>query len=326
MTLATSAGTTNAVHARGVSRVFASGVGVHELDLDVEAGTIFGFIGPSGSGKTTTVRLLTGVLAPDEGDLTVLGKPPVDFDRTERTQLGYMPQTSVLYPDLNLWENLGFCASLFGMPWRGRRRRMEEMFELVELTDAKHRLMRQASTGMQRRLSLAATLIHEPDFLFLDEPTAGIDPVLRRKFWDHFAGLRDQGRTFFVTTQYVGEAAFCDQVGVLANGRLLTVDTPDGLRRQAFGGEVVDISLASPISATDLEEMVRAASAAQSQRIDSNTIRLTVESAGDVAPLLSSWALERGIEIEAIDQFLPPFDDVFVELVSRLAPTPENGR
>jgi len=309
------------VRARNLTRTFASGVGVHDVDLDVQAGTIFGFIGPSGSGKTTTVRLLTGVLAPDEGELTVLGSRPVDFDRAERTQLGYLPQASVLYPDLSLWENLGFCASLFGMPWRGRRRRMEEVIDLVELTDARSRLMRHASTGMQRRLSLAATLIHDPDFLLLDEPTAGIDPVLRRKFWDHFANLRDQGRTFFITTQYVGEAAFCDLVGVLAHGRLLTVDTPEGLRRQAFGGDVVDVSLASPISAVDLEEMVQTAAAARSQRIGPATIRLTVENAGDVAPVVSSWALDKGIDIEAVDQFMPPFDDVFVELVSRLAPS-----
>jgi ABC-2 type transport system ATP-binding protein len=287
---------------------------------------IFGFIGPSGSGKTTTVRLLTGVLAPDAGELSVLGTRPVDFDRTERTRLGYMPQRSVLYPDLSLWENLGFCASLFGMPWRGRRRRMDQVMDLVELTDAKSRLMRDASMGMQRRLSLASTLIHDPDFLLLDEPTAGIDPMLRRKFWDHFSSLRDQGRTFFVTTQYVGEAAFCDRVGVLAEGRLVAVDTPDGLRRRAFGGDVVDVSMASPISAADLEEMTRTVGASRSKRLDLTSVRLTVENAGDAAPLLSSWALEKGIEVETVDEYLPAFDDVFVELVRQLAPAAEDGQ
>jgi ABC-2 type transport system ATP-binding protein len=319
-------GASLAVRARNLTRLFPSGVGVKDLDLDVEAGTIFGFIGPSGSGKTTTVRLLTGVLAPDEGELSVLGTRPVDFNRTERTCLGYMPQASVLYPDLSLWENLGFCASLFGMPWRGRRRRMEEMMTLVELTDAKGRLMRHASGGEQRRLALAATLVHDPELLLLDEPTTGIDPVLRRKFWDHFTSLRNEGRTLFITTQYVGEAAYCDRVGVLANGHLVTIDTPDGLRRQAFGGDVLDVSLASPISAIDLEQMVEATGASRSQRLSPTTVRLTVEDAGDVSPIISSWALDRGVEVESVDQFLPPFDDVFVELVSRLAPAPENGQ
>lgn len=325
MTYPTSAGTTKAVRARGLTRMFPSGVGVHELDLDVEAGTIFGFIGPSGSGKTTTVRLLTGVLAPDSGELSVMGTRPVDFDRTERTRLGYMPQRSVLYPDLSLWENLGFCASLFGMPWRGRRRAMDRVMDLVELTDAKSRLMRDASMGMQRRLSLASTLVHDPDFLLLDEPTAGIDPILRRKLWDHFSSLRDQGRTLFVTTQYVGEAAFCDRVGVLAEGRLVAVDTPDGLRRQALGGDVVDVSMASPISVVDLEEMVRTVGASRSERLDSTSVRLTVANAGDTAPLLSSWALDKGLEVETVEAYLPPFDDVFVELVNQLAPAVEGG-
>jgi ABC-2 type transport system ATP-binding protein len=201
---------------------------------------------------------------------------------------------------------------------------MDQVMDLVELTDAKTRLMRDASMGMQRRLSLASTLVHDPDFLLLDEPTAGIDPMLRRKFWDHFASLRDEGRTFFVTTQYVGEAAYCDQVGVLAEGRLLAIDTPDGLRRQAFGGDVVDVSMASPISAVDLEEMIRTVGASRSQRLDLTSVRLTVENAGDAAPLLSSWALEKGIEVETVDEYRPAFDDVFVELVSQLAPAPED--
>jgi ABC-2 type transport system ATP-binding protein len=325
MTLPASAAT-HAVRARGLTRTFPSGVGVHGLDLEVATGTIFGFIGPSGSGKTTTVRLLTGVLAPDSGELSVMGTRPVDFDRTERTRLGYMPQRSVLYPDLSLWENLGFCASLFGMPWRGRRRRMDQVMDLVELTDAKTRLMRDASMGMQRRLSLASTLVHDPDFLLLDEPTAGIDPVLRRKFWDHFASLRDEGRTLFVTTQYVGEAAYCDRVGVLADGKLVAVDTPDGLRRRAFGGDVVDVSMASPISATDLEEMTRIVEASRSQRLDLKTVRLTVPNAGDAAPLVSSWALEKGLEVETVDEYRPAFDDVFVELVNQLTPAAEGER
>ena len=117
-----SSGSEPAVRARGLTRTFADGVGVHGLDLDVEQGTIFGFIGPSGSGKTTTIRLMTGILPPESGELTVLGKSPADFDQADRSRLGYMPQLSVLYPHLSIWENLGFSASLFGVPWRGRRR------------------------------------------------------------------------------------------------------------------------------------------------------------------------------------------------------------
>lgn len=224
------------VRARNLTHAFAEGVGVWEIDLDVDPGTIFGFIGPSGSGKTTTIRLLTGVIAPDAGEITIFGKAPARFDQSDRAKLGYMPQLSVMYPHLTIWENMVFAASLFGMGRSRRKSRIMEELKAVELDDARSRRLGDASGGMQRRAALAATLVHDPELLFLDEPTAGIDPILRRKIWDRLAELRDQGRTLFITTQYVGEAAYCDRVGVLAEGRLIAVDTPDGLRREAYGG------------------------------------------------------------------------------------------
>lgn len=316
-------GSTAAVHARGLTKLFADVVGVHDLSLDVEQGTIFGFIGPSGSGKTTTIRLMTGILAPDSGELSVLGKAPAEFDRSDRSRLGYMPQLSVLYPHLSIWENLGFSASLFGVPWRGRRRRMKEQLQLVELDGARNRLLRESSGGMQRRLALAATLIHTPDLLFLDEPTAGIDPILRRKVWDHFTDLRNQGRTLFVTTQYVGEAAFCDRVGVLAEGRLIAVDTPEGLRRQAFGGEVLDVVFVTPLLAPQLDQLAEIAAATRVERIGFREVRLVVADAGEASPQVTAWATEAGVEIESIEPYLPAFDDVFVELITKLTTFPE---
>ncbi|HEY3427852.1 MAG TPA: ABC transporter ATP-binding protein, partial [Acidimicrobiia bacterium] len=289
-----------------------------DLDLEVPEGSIFGFIGPSGSGKTTTIRLMTGVVRQDSGELSVLGKRPVEFDRKARSELGYMPQLSVLYPELSIKQNLAFAASLFGMGWRARRQSIKDTLKFVELWDDRHRLLREASGGMQRRLALAATLIHKPELLFLDEPTAGIDPVLRRKFWDHFVELKQQGRTLFVTTQYVGEAAYCDRVGILAEGRLLTVDTPEGLRRQAMGGEVLDVKFAQPLDLIQVEEMVKLTSATHWDQRGAGEYRLIVEDAGDASPALGAWATERGLEVESAEPYLPPFDDVFVELVGRL--------
>jgi ABC-2 type transport system ATP-binding protein len=305
------------VRARGLTHVFDDGDGVHELDLDVEPGTIFGFIGPSGSGKTTTIRLLTGVLAPQHGELTVLGKSPSDFDRIDRSRLGYMPQLSVLYPHLSIWENLVFSASLFGMPWRGRRERLSSHLRFVELDDARHRLLRDASGGMQRRLALAATLVHEPDLLFLDEPTSGIDPILRKKIWDRLIELRDAGRTLFVTTQYVGDAAHCDKVGVLADGRLVALDTPEGLRRQAYGGELLNVVFTTPLPGADRDRLAEAVAAISMERLGLNAIRLVVDDAGEAAPRVTAWAAEAGREIESLEPELPVFDDVFVELISK---------
>ncbi|HJQ95288.1 MAG TPA: ABC transporter ATP-binding protein [Acidimicrobiia bacterium] len=308
----------SAIATKGLTKEFEEGIGVFDLDLEVPEGSIFGFIGPSGSGKTTTIRLMTGVVRQDSGDLSVLGKRPVEFDRKARSELGYMPQLSVLYPELSIKQNLAFAASLFGMGWRARRQSIKDTLKFVELWDDRHRLLREASGGMQRRLALAATLIHKPELLFLDEPTAGIDPVLRRKFWDHFVELKQQGRTLFVTTQYVGEAAYCDRVGILAEGRLLTIDTPEGLRRQAMGGEVLDVKFAQALDPIQAEEMVKLTSATHWDQRGAGEYRLTVEDAGDASPALGAWATERGLELESAEPYLPPFDDVFVELVGRL--------
>ncbi len=303
------------VSARSVSKVFDSGDGIHDLDFQVPPGTIVGFVGPSGSGKTTAVRLMTGIIAPSSGSLEVLGRNPLDFDAATQDRLGYMPQHSVLYPSLSVWENLTFFASLYGREWRDERV-LAGALEFVELDGHEQKRVENISGGMQRRLALACTLIHEPDLMFLDEPTAGIDPLLRRKFWDRFTALKDQGKTLIVTTQYVGEAAYCDYVAVLADGRLLLVETPDGLRRAAFGGDVIHIDFVQrPDERLKLAvEDITSASACEYR--NGRGLRLVVEEAAVALPALSAWLGENEVAIEQAEEFLPPFDDVFVEIVS----------
>jgi ABC-2 type transport system ATP-binding protein len=226
-----------------------------------------------------------------------------------------MAQDSVFFPDLTLRENLNFSASLFGVPLR-RKDRVNEMIGLLDLDGPIDRLLRDASGGEKRRLSLAAALIHRPELLFLDEPTAGIDPILRKKFWDHFGHLAEQGSTLMVTTQYVGEAAYCDLVGVLSGGRILALDTPDGLRRRAFGGDLFDVVFASPPARDDLVALTRADGVSKVTWLDDHSVRLVVADAGEVSSTLEAWAGERGLEIERSEAHLPPFDDVFVEFVA----------
>jgi ABC-2 type transport system ATP-binding protein len=256
----------------------------------------------------------------------VLGTPPRDFSERQRATIGYMPQLSVLFPHLSIMENLRFVASIYGMPWR-RRSQLAEVLEFVELTDHRRKRLSQASGGMQRRLALAAALVNQPRLLFLDEPTAGIDPVLRRKFWDHFEALRDEGRTLFVTTQYVGEAAYCDRIGVLREGRLLTVDTPEGLRRQAYGGEIIDLIVADRIEQNLITEVQQLDPVlhAQRTRVDGKGMRITVDDADPVIPQLQRWLEDRGVALESVDRYLPPFDDVFVKLVESEGPTELSG-
>jgi len=177
--------TGNVVETADLTKAFGKDLAVQSLTMQVPRGTIFGFVGPSGCGKTTTVRLLTGFYKPTSGTLSVLGKKPTDFSKSDREKIGYLIQQFVLYPDLTVWENLNFAASFYGVGLF-RWQRLNKLLDFVELKGDKNKLARDLSGGMKRRLSLAATLVHNPELLFLDEPTAGIDPLLRRKFWDYF--------------------------------------------------------------------------------------------------------------------------------------------
>lgn len=312
-----------AVTTSELTKAYEQGAGVFDLEIDIEPGTIVGFIGPSGSGKTTTVHLLTGVLAPDSGTAEVLGERPLAFTANTRARIGYMPQDSILYPDLTLRENLNFAASLYGMPYR-RKKKLASLIDFVELEGAVDRLPREASGGEKRRVLLASTLVHDPELVFLDEPTAGVDPMLRRKFWDRFGELTASGKTLVVTTQYVGEAAYCDYVAVLAEGRILTLDTPEGLRRQAYGGEIIEMVFSSPPGSDDLMSLEESM-AISLERVERDRVRLVVDDAGSAAPEIGSWAGQRHLELEKVEPYLPPFDDVFVELVSRLQNGEEPG-
>ena len=303
------------ISAQHLTKKFGGETAVQDISFEVPRSSIFGFIGPSGSGKTTTVRLLTGVYTPTDGQVIVLKRNPARFSQRERARLGYMPQLFVLYPTLTVWENLNFAASLYGMSlFRGKR--LKEALKFVELYEHRSKLARNISGGMLRRLSLAATLVHEPELLFLDEPTAGIDPVLRRKFWDHFRELKNQGRTIFITTQYVSEADNCDLVSVQNNGKLLMVDTPRGIRHHAYGGDMVDFRTAMPFD-FQAEVLLRSLPfvRAKTIRTGASSMRIIVDHASTDTPELMKWAQQQNVQVQAVEEFTPSFEDVFVELV-----------
>lgn len=304
--------TDSVIRVKNVTKKFGDELAVREVTFDVPTGSIFGFVGPSGSGKTTTVRLLTGIYTPTEGAISVLNIEPSKFGQDQRARIGYMPQLFVLYPNLTVWENINFAASLYGISLvRGNH--LKQSLEFVELYEHRHKLTHNISGGMQRRLSLAAALIHDPELLFLDEPTTGIDPILRQKFWEHFKELQSQGRTLFITTQYVNEADNCDLVGLMSNGKLLQVDSPRGLRHHAFGGDIIDMCATEPIDAYT-EQLLRSVSL-KTIRTSPNSIRLIVNEASTAIPDLMEWAPKNNIRVETLEQYTPPFDDVFVELV-----------
>jgi len=306
------------IQTRELEKRFQDEVAVKDVTFNVPRGRIFGFIGPSGSGKTTTIRMLTGFYKPTNGEVFVLNQVPTKFKPAMREKIGYMPQLFVLYPNLSVWENLNFIASLYGMPLFGRKKRMREALDVVELSGDTRKLASQISGGMQRRLSLAATLMHDPELIFLDEPTAGVDPVLRRKFWDYFNHLRDEGHTLFVTTQYVSEAAYCDLVGVISDGQLMTVDTPKGLRYKAFGGDVVDLHTAEPLDFNLKYRLQRLPFVrGEVERTGERGVRMVVDEASTDTPKIIEWTNERNIAVESVEEYLPGFDDVFVELIGK---------
>jgi ABC-2 type transport system ATP-binding protein len=305
-----------------VTKTFDDFTAVEDITFEVYEGEIFGFIGPSGSGKTTVIRLITGILAPTSGTVRLLGTNPNRPTRALHEEFGYMPQLFVLYPNLSVYENLNFMAGVYGLGWGERRGHIRQALQFVELWDARDKLAQDISGGMQRRLELAGALIHNPRLLFVDEPTAGIDPVLRGKFWEEFRRLRDAGRTLFVTTQYVGESEYCDRVGVIRQGKLVAVATPLELRRMAMDGDVVDLqtpNLSSEALSRLLAQpyVVRKGTQPRVRWVAYPTIlRIHVQDASDAIPQMLQVLQEEGVEVTRLQEDRPSFDEVFIKLMN----------
>jgi ABC-2 type transport system ATP-binding protein len=304
----------------GVARRFNGLWAVRDVSMTVPAGSILGLIGPSGSGKTTTVRMLTGTLRPTHGEVRVLGEDPQHFSVRTRERIAYMPQLFSLYPDLTARENVGFVAALYGLSWFGRGGRIQRALSLVDLWDARNRRAADLSGGMQRRLELACAIVHDPQVLFIDEPTAGIDPMLRRAIWDELRGMRDEGRTLLVTTQYVGEAEYCDRIALLADGQLVALETPAELRRSVFGGDVLQVAAERPI---EPQLVANVAEVLSVQQPDARRLIVTVTQAGTASPRLTEAFRAAGVGLVSIDEYQPSFDDVFAELLRRRRATEE---
>jgi ABC-2 type transport system ATP-binding protein len=218
------------VSIRNVSKIFGKQTVLEEINLEIQKGEIFGLLGPSGAGKTTLVKQLIGLDLPTKGEVDLFGKRMPSLDLIQG--VGYMSQSDALYTELSAKENLEFFATLYGLKGKERKRRIDEVMEIVQLSEHLTKLVSQYSGGMKRRLSLAAALLHEPDLLILDEPTVGIDPVLRQSIWDSFYELKNKGKTLIVTTHVMDEAEKCDRLGLIRDGHLIAIGTPDQLKQQ----------------------------------------------------------------------------------------------
>jgi ABC-2 type transport system ATP-binding protein len=297
---------------------FGGGAGVFDLNLSLPKGSITGIIGPSGCGKTTAIRLINGIYGPTSGEVRVFGKKPLAFDAVDKAGIGYIPQHFILYPNLSVEENMRFVGGIYAMSASECKAKIQPLLAFVELEEARKRLARKLSGGMQRRLMLASALLHDPTILIADEPTAGIDPILRARIWENFRELRDQGKTLLVTTQYVGEAAYCDQVAVMRNGRLIVMDTPRGLQRRAMGGEVIHLQVEEKKLTKCVRFLEKLPQVSRVERIpaEAEGLYVLVEDAGKELPnLLSALKEEIGIVPKTAEPYLPSFDEVFVRLI-----------
>lgn len=220
---------------------------VDGITVAVRRGEIYGLVGPSGAGKTTLIRMLCGLTTPTSGEARLLGHLMPRERRAVEGRFGYMPQERAVYRDLSVGENLLFFGRIYGMPRRDVARRTRELLTLMHLADRMKQRADHLSGGEKQRLSLACSLIHEPDALLLDEPTIGLDPALRIEFWEHFRGLSDAGRTLLVSTHYVHEAERCGRVGLVQRGRLAAEGTPDDLKAWATS--------ASGTATSDMEDV-----------------------------------------------------------------------
>ena len=221
----------------GISVSFDRRPALRDASLEIPQGSIVGLLGPSGAGKTTLIRCIAGLLRPNAGSVHIAGSRVPDKSLARR--IGYMAQEDALYPDLTGWQNLRFFASLYGLRGAAAREAIAAVFRLTRLEGEERKKVKHYSGGMRKRLSLAAALAHSPSLLILDEPTVGIDPVLRAEFWDEFRKLRDAGATLLLTTHVMDEADRCDRLALIFEGRLLAYDTPAGVR-QAVGATTTE--------------------------------------------------------------------------------------
>lgn len=230
------------IEVRGLTRRFGDFVAVREVDFDVFGGEIFGYLGANGAGKSTTIRMLCGLLAPSEGRATVNGVDVAEDPEGVKRSIGYMSQKFSLYMDLRVRENLEFFGGAYGLWGRALDRRIEQALEAVDMRMHADSRTRDLPGGMRQRVALASAMLHEPPILFLDEPTAGVDPEARRTFWRLIRGLADGGTTIFVTTHYMDEAEYCGRIGLMVDGRLVALDTPEALKRSHVPGRLCRVA------------------------------------------------------------------------------------
>jgi ABC-2 type transport system ATP-binding protein len=300
------------IEVRGLTRRFGDHVAVDDLTFTVYEGEVFAFLGPNGSGKSTTIRMLCGILTPSAGEGRVLGYDIITEGERIKRSIGYMSQRFALYEDLTVRENLEFYAGIYEVPSHERRGRIEELIEMAGLTGRAHQLSGQLSGGWKQRLALGCAIAHRPRLLFLDEPTAGVDPVSRRKFWTMIHGLASEGVTIFVTTHYLDEAEHANRVAMIHNGVLRALASPAELKRSSLQGTLLNVVCDAPFEAVQLlEEQPGIRDVA----LHGTDVHLLLDPSAISQDDITRLLRDAGITVHSVRQVEPTLEDVFISLI-----------
>ncbi|HWT79053.1 MAG TPA: ABC transporter ATP-binding protein [Candidatus Methylomirabilis sp.] len=307
-----------AIQVTDLTKRFGRFVAVDRMSFQVRRGEIFGFLGPNGSGKSTTIRMLCGILLPTSGTGTVAGFDVAQQPERVRENIGYMSQKFSLYEELTVQENLDFFAGIYGLTRADAATRLEEVLDAGGLAAYRTVLARDLPGGLRQRLALASAILHRPPVLFLDEPTAGVDPISRREFWDLIRSMAATGTAIFVTTHYMDEAEHCHALAFIYQGRLIAAGLPSQLKL-SLRGSLVEIA----VPAADLIaalEVLQSHPRAQDAAMFGANLHVTLDSP-EAVPTLEASLRQRGITIQQMQTILPSLEDVFVSLVGRQVAT-----
>jgi ABC-2 type transport system ATP-binding protein len=302
-----------ALSTQGLGKAFFGVAAVADLTLTVARGEIFGLVGPDGCGKTTTLRMLAGVMRPDQGRISIDGIDVVSDAEGVKPHISYMPQRFALYEDLTVDENIRFYADLFEIPHRARQERTERLLSASDMARFRGFRAGQLSGGMKQKLGLTCALVHAPKILLLDEPTTGVDPVSRREFWGILYGLREEGVTILISTAYLDEAERCNRLALLYRGHALYCDTPAALK-QRMPGALLAITTAQGRAA---REALAEQAGLSSTIVVGGGVHVVVDAPDRRIPQLREALAKAGIAFDEIAVVTPSIEDVFVALLEK---------
>lgn len=305
------------IEVNNLTKKFGNFTAVDNVSFNVRAGEVYGWLGPNGAGKTTTIRMLLGLLTPTSGEAHVLGYNPATQTKSMQALVGYMSQQFTLYNDLTARENIRFYGLAYGLSRKKLRQRQAEILDMAGLTGREHTLTANLSGGWKQRLALGCAIVHEPRVVFLDEPTAGVDPISRREFWGLIYAMAKKGVTVLVTTHYMDEAELCQRVGFISQGKLIALDTPEQLKQSQMHGHVLEINT------DNADRAMRVLKAAQDKgQLPFEEVALYGAQIHAVVPDAETfkapiWALlnDEGVDVHAIEWIAPTLEDVFISAV-----------